>query len=333
MVVLVTGGAGYIGSHTCVELLEDGYEVIVVDDLSNSSKEVINRIELITGKCIGFFQCSILDETSLSRIFEENCIDAVIHFAGFKSIAESISNPLVYYHNNVTGTLMLCRVMKKHLVKQIVFSSSATVYGNPGTLPVTEDFPLYPSNPYGRSKVMIENILADLHDSDGMWKVSLLRYFNPIGAHSSGLIGEDPKGAPNNLMPYITQVASGRRKKLMVFGDDYDTVDGTGVRDYIHVVDLARAHVMAITNRSRRPGVDILNLGTGRGHSVLEVVRCFERMTGKSIPYEVVSRRSGDIAECYANARRAERELGWRAKRDIIDMCRDAWRFEKGFEE
>lgn len=328
MAILVTGGAGYIGSHTCVELLNRGHEVVVVDNLSNSSEEALTRVEKITGKKITFYKADILDKEALHTIFKENVIDSVIHFAGLKAVGESVKKPLEYYHNNICGTLVLCEVMRAHGVKKIVFSSSATVYGTPKTVPITEDFPLSTTNPYGSTKLMLEQILTDLNIADSKWNVILLRYFNPIGAHESGTIGEDPKGIPNNLVPYITQVAVGKLEKLSVFGDDYDTVDGTGVRDYIHVVDLAIGHVKAIEKLQEDKGVSIYNLGTGNGYSVLEMVKSFEKASGKKIPYVINPRRAGDIATCYADASKAKRELGWEAVRGLEKMCEDSWRWQ-----
>lgn len=328
MSILVTGGAGYIGSHTCVELLNAGYEVVIVDNLSNSKEEVVHRIEEISGKKCKFYKADLLDKCALELIFDENSIEAVIHFAGLKAVGESVEIPLRYYHNNITGTLVLCEVMKEHLVKRLVFSSSATVYGLPERVPISEDFPLSTTNPYGSTKLMIEYILKDLYASDNEWSISLLRYFNPIGAHESGKLGEDPNGIPNNLMPFITQVAIGKREKLSIFGDDYPTPDGTGVRDYIHVVDLAKGHLKALKKNAKITGVEAYNLGTGVGYSVLDIVKNFERATGEKIPYEIVSRRPGDIAMCYADPNKAKKELGWVAEKDIEDMCRDSWQWQ-----
>ncbi|MDF2512498.1 MAG: UDP-glucose 4-epimerase [Herbinix sp.] len=328
MTILVTGGAGYIGSHTCVELLNSGYDVVVVDNLCNSSEESLRRVKQITGKELTFYQVDLLDKEALTQVFQKEKVDAVIHFAGLKAVGESVAKPLEYYHNNVTGTLILCDVMRSFGVKDIVFSSSATVYGNPATVPIREDFPLSVTNPYGRTKLMLEEILRDLHVADSAWNVILLRYFNPIGAHSSGLIGEDPKGIPNNLAPYITQVASGKLEALGVFGDDYDTPDGTGVRDYIHVVDLAVGHVKAIEKLKADPGVRTYNLGTGCGYSVLDLLKAFSKACGKEIPYVIKPRRPGDIATCYADSTLSENELGWRAERGIEEMCKDAWRWQ-----
>ena len=327
--ILVTGGAGFIGSHTCVELLEAGYEVVIVDNFSNSKPEALNRIKKITGKDFAFYEADLLDLAAMEKIFEENKIDAVIHFAGLKAVGESVQKPVEYYHNNITGTLMLIKAMRKYGCKKIVFSSSATVYGPVNKAPYTEDMPTSATNPYGYTKVMIEQILRDVYVSDNDWSVSLLRYFNPIGAHKSGLIGEDPNGIPNNLLPYICQVAVGKLEKLGVFGDDYDTPDGTGVRDYIHVVDLALGHIKAINKVRNKTGVGIWNLGTGKGYSVLDVVNAFIKASGVNIPYEIKPRRAGDIAECYADPTKALNELGWKAERDISEMCEDSWRFIK----
>lgn len=330
MKILVTGGAGYIGSHTCVELLQAGHDVIVVDNLVNSKEEALKRVQKITGKKLTFHKVDLLDKEGLSAIFEKSSIEAVIHFAGLKAVGESVSIPLRYYHNNITGTLLLCEVMGKYKARNIVFSSSATVYGNPDKVPIKENFPLSATNPYGRSKLMIEEILRDLYCADESWNIALLRYFNPVGAHQSGQIGEDPNGIPNNLMPYISQVASGKRSELSVFGNDYPTPDGTGIRDYIHVVDLAIGHIKALEKLTSNPGVVTYNLGTGQGYSVLEVVSAFEQASGKSIPYKIVDRRPGDIASCYADTSKAERELNWSAEKDLGEMCRDAWRWQSG---
>jgi len=328
MPILVTGGAGYIGSHTCVELLHAGYDIVVVDSLSNSKPESLRRVKEITGKEFPFYQVDLLERDELESVFSTHSIDAVIHFAGLKAVGESVTVPLLYYHNNITGTLTLCDVMRKYGVKKMVFSSSATVYGMPERMPIVEDFPLRATNPYGRTKLMIEEILRDVYVSDHDWSIALLRYFNPIGAHPSGLIGEDPNGIPSNLMPYITQVAVGKLKELRVFGNDYPTVDGTGVRDYIHVVDLAIGHVKALEKVMSTTGVEAYNLGTGRGYSVLELVSAFEKVTGIKIPYKIVDRRPGDVAICYADPTKAKEELGWVATRDIEEMCRDAWRWQ-----
>lgn len=328
MAILVTGGAGYIGSHTCVELLNSGYDIVVVDNFSNSKPEALARVRGITGKDFKSYEVDLLDGERLERVFLENNIEAVIHFAGLKAVGESVSIPLKYYHNNITGTLILCEVMQKHGVKKIVFSSSATVYGVPEKVPMSEDQSLGATNPYGRTKLMIEEIMRDLYVSDPEWSIALLRYFNPIGAHHSGRIGEDPNGIPNNLMPYITQVAAGKLKQLSVFGSDYDTPDGTGVRDYIHVVDLAEGHLKALEKIMSTQGVEAYNLGTGQGYSVLEVVDAFEKASGKKIPYIQVDRRPGDIASCYADPAKAKRELGWEAKKGIEEMCADSWRWQ-----
>lgn len=329
MSILVTGGAGYIGSHTCVELLNAGYEVVVVDNLCNSSVESIKRVEEITGKKIKFYEVDLLDRKELENVFDTEDITSVIHFAGLKAVGESVEKPLEYYYNNITGTLILCDVMRNHHVKDIVFSSSATVYGNPKTVPIKEDFPLSVTNPYGRTKLMLEEILRDFYVADKEWNIILLRYFNPIGAHKSGRIGEDPKGIPNNLTPYITQVAVGKLKEVGVFGNDYNTPDGTGVRDYIHVVDLAIGHVKAIEKLKEKKGVLTYNLGTGHGYSVLDMIHAFEKACDKKIPYQIKERRAGDIAECYADASLAAKELGWRAEREVDEMCEDAWRWQK----
>ena len=329
MSILITGGAGYIGSHTCVELLNTGYDVVVVDNLSNSKPESLKRIQEITGKSLKFYNVDILNKEKLEEVFNENEIEAVIHFAGLKAVGESVELPISYYHNNITGTLILCEVMKKHNVKKIVFSSSATVYGMNNKSPLTEDLPLSATNPYGWTKLMIEQILRDIYISDKEWSVSILRYFNPIGAHESGKIGEDPNGIPNNLMPYITQVAIGKMDKLNIFGNDYDTHDGTGVRDYIHVVDLAKGHLKALNKILDTTGIDTYNLGTGIGYSVLDVVKSFEKATGIKIPYKITNRRPGDIAICYADPTKAYNELGWKAEKNLEDMCRDAWRWQK----
>lgn len=328
--ILLTGGAGYIGSHTAVELLEAGYEVICVDNCYNSSPDALKRVEKITGKTVKFYQDDILDADAMHRIFAENKIDAVIHFAGLKAVGESVSIPLKYYHNNISGTVVLCEAMQKAGVKCIVFSSSATVYGLPKSLPIREDFPLSATNPYGRTKLMIEEILRDLAVSDPEWSISILRYFNPVGAHKSGQIGESPRGIPNNLMPYIAQVATGKLTKLRVFGNDYPTPDGTGVRDYIHVTDLALGHLAALKRALTKTGVDVYNLGTGNGYSVLQLLKAFEKAANKTIPYEIVERRPGDIAACYADASKAKAELGWQATRGVDEMCEDVWRWQSG---
>lgn len=327
MKILVTGGIGYIGSHTCVELLKQGMEVVVFDNLYNAKIDVVDKIKEITGKEITFYQADMRDKESMRPIFEENKIDAVIHFAGLKAVGESVEKPLLYYQNNITGTLNLCELMKEYDCKKMIFSSSATVYGAPKTVPIKEDFPLHTTNPYGTTKLMLEQILTDFCKADPDWHVILLRYFNPIGAHESGLIGESPNGIPNNLMPYITQVAIGKLPYLRVFGDDYDTPDGTGVRDYIHVVDLAKGHVNAVEAIMQKSGVSIYNLGTGIGYSVLDIVKTFEKANGITIPYQIQGRRAGDIAVCYANAQKAYEELGWKAEYDLERMCKDAWYF------
>lgn len=328
LAVLITGGAGYIGSHTCVEMLEEGYEIIVLDNFMNSKPEVINRIEKITGKNVKVYQVDLLDEAYVERVFSENKIEAVIHFAGYKAVGESVKQPLRYYYNNLMSTIILCEVMKRHDVKKLVFSSSATVYGNHNRLPISEDFPLSAVNPYGRTKLMIEDMLRDLYESDNSWSISLLRYFNPIGAHSSGMIGEDPYGIPNNLMPYIAQVAVGKLKELNIFGNQYPTKDGTGVRDYIHVVDLAMGHIHALRKVLKTTGVDAYNLGTGKGYSVLEMVTEFEKASGKKINYKIVSPRRGDAAICYAEPFKAQLELGWVAEKSLKEMCEDTWRWQ-----
>ncbi len=326
--ILVTGGAGYIGSHTCLELLNDNYETVVLDNLSNSSEESLRRVQDITGKTLEFVNGDIRDRALLDSLFQKHDFESVIHFAGLKAVGESCEIPLDYYDNNVYGTIVLCQAMQAANVKSIVFSSSATVYGDPATLPITEDFPLSATNPYGRSKLIVEEVLEDLYKSDNDWSIALLRYFNPAGAHSSGRIGEDPNDIPNNLMPYVTQVAIGKLEKLRVFGNDYPTVDGTGVRDYIHVVDLSIGHVRAIEKLRTTKGVNTWNLGVGKGYSVLEMVAAFEQASGKNVPYEVTPRRSGDIAACYANPDKALQELGWKAERGLEEMVTDAWRWQ-----
>jgi len=328
MNILVTGGAGYIGSHTTLLLLEAGYDVIVFDNFCNASKESIRRVEVLTGKKVTLIEGDICHRSDLEALFSAHKIDAVIHFAGLKAVGESVEQPLRYYENNVCGTLQLCEVMAENGCKSIVFSSSATVYGDPATTPIKENFPLSATNPYGRSKLMVEEILRDLHVADSSWKIVLLRYFNPVGAHESGMIGEDPNGIPNNLMPFIAQTAVGKREKLSVFGNDYDTPDGTGVRDYIHVVDLAEGHLKALEKMSDLKGVLTVNLGTGRGYSVLEMVKAFEKASGQEVPYVIAPRRSGDIAKCYADPSYAKEVLGWEAKRGIDEMCADTWRWQ-----
>lgn len=328
MTILVTGGAGYIGTHTVVELLNAGSEVIVLDNLSNSSIEALNRVERITGKSVTFYQGDILNKALLQKVFSDHSIDAVIHFAGLKAVGESVAKPLKYYENNVTGTLILCQVMAEFKVKNLVFSSSATVYGDPASLPITEDFPTGATNPYGQSKLMVEHILADLHHSDPSWNIARLRYFNPVGTHASGLIGEDPNDIPNNLMPFIAQVAVGKREALSVFGNDYPTHDGTGVRDYIHVVDLAIGHLKALEKLATKPGLVTYNLGTGQGYSVLDMVKAFEKACGKSIAYQIAPRRPGDIAACYANPDHAKTDLGWQATHSLEDMANSSWHWQ-----
>ena len=328
MTILVTGGAGYIGTHTVVELLNAGSEVIVLDNLSNSSIEALNRVEQITGKTVTFYQGDILNKALLQKVFSDHAIDSVIHFAGLKAVGESVAKPLKYYENNVTGTLILCQVMAEFKVKNLVFSSSATVYGDPASLPITEDFPTGATNPYGQSKLMVERILADLHHSDPSWNIARLRYFNPVGAHASGLIGEDPNDIPNNLMPFIAQVAVGKRPALSVFGHDYPTHDGTGVRDYIHVVDLANGHLKALEKLATRPGLVTYNLGTGQGYSVLDMVKAFEKACGKAIAYQIAPRRPGDIAACYADPTHAREDLGWQDIHTLEDMANSSWHWQ-----
>lgn len=328
MRILVTGGTGYVGSHTCVELLKAGHDVVAIDNLSNSSPIVLDRIEKICNRRPAFHEVDVRNRDRVAEILAEYAIEAVIHFAGLKAVGESVVQPLRYYDNNVTGSLVLIDAMAEAGVRSLVFSSSATVYGDPHSVPIHEDFPLSATNPYGRSKLMIEEILRDLSRADDSWHIALLRYFNPVGAHESGLIGEDPGGIPNNLMPYISQVAVGRRPELQIFGGDYPTPDGTGVRDYIHVVDLACGHIAALEWLQRRKGVHTFNLGTGHGTSVLEVVSAFEAASGRSVPYSVVDRRPGDIAQCFADASRAEQEFTWKAQRGIMEMCRDAWNWQ-----
>ncbi len=327
--ILVTGGAGYIGSHTCVALIQAGYEVLVLDNFSNSKPESLQRVAAITGKTVPLVRGDVRDRLVLRDIFRTHAIDGVIHFAGLKSVGESVEQPLTYYDNNVSGSVILAEVMAEFGINMLVFSSSATVYGDPASLPIREDFPLGATNPYGGSKLMVEQIYTDLATSDGAWRIALLRYFNPVGAHLSGTIGEDPSGIPNNLMPYISQVAVGRREQLTVFGNDYPTVDGTGVRDYIHVMDLAEGHVKALAWLQNQTGVHVFNLGTGRGYSVLEMVKAFELASGCPVKYGIAPRRAGDIAEVYADPAKAELELGWKAGCDIEDMCRDTWNWQK----
>lgn len=330
--IIVTGGAGYIGSHTCLELLNAGYSVTVLDNLCNSSQESIRRVEELTGREINFFKADLLDLKDVETAFSKtDPADGVIHFAGLKAVGESMEKPLEYYQNNITGTLNLCQVMETHGLKNIIFSSSATVYGDPDSVPITEEFPRRPAtNPYGRTKAMIEDILHDIYLADKEWNVGLLRYFNPVGAHKSGKIGEDPGGIPNNLMPYISQVAVGGLRSLPVFGNDYPTPDGTCIRDFIHVVDLALGHIKALEKLGSKPGVVTYNLGTGKGHSVLEMIKAFAKATDREIPYQFAPRRSGDIAQCYADPSLAKKELGWQAKRGVDEMCKDAWRWQSG---
>lgn len=329
MPILVTGGAGYIGSHTCVELIDNGYEVVVLDNLSNSKPEVLNRIAEVSGQSVRFYQGDVCDKHILNQVFAAHSIDAVVHFAGVKAVGESVEKPIKYYQNNVAGTLTLLEVMREFGVNRIVFSSSATVYGDPREVPIKEDFPVGPVNPYGRSKLMVEDILRDQCTADPSFGACLLRYFNPIGAHASGRMGEDPSGIPNNLMPFVTQVAVGKRSLLQVFGNDYDTPDGTGVRDYIHVVDLALGHVKALMWQQESSGIGVFNLGTGKGVSVLELINAFAVATGINIPYEIAPRREGDVALCFADANKAKNELHWEARRGLLEMCQDAWRWQK----
>ena len=330
MKILVTGGAGYIGSHTVVELLNSGYEVVVVDNLSNSSEKSLKRVEKITGKSVSFYKCDILDRAGLNKVLDKEKADACIHFAGLKAVGESVAKPWEYYENNIAGTLTLVDVLRNHGIKNIIFSSSATVYGDPAFIPITEECPKgVCTNPYGWTKSMLEQILTDIQKADPEWNVILLRYFNPIGAHKSGLIGENPNGIPNNLMPYITQVAVGKREKLTVYGNDYDTHDGTGVRDYIHVVDLAKGHVKALEKIKEKAGLKVYNLGTGVGYSVLDIVKNFEEATGVKIPYVIGDRRPGDIATCYSSAEKAKEELNWVAENGIKEMCADSWNWQK----
>ena len=329
MAILLPGGAGYIGSHTAVELLNSGKEIIIVDNFSNSKPEVIDKIKKITGKDFKFYELDYLNREKLEKVFKENKIDAVLNFAGFKAVGESVEKPLEYYHNNITGCLILLETMRKYNVKKFIFSSSATVYGEPEKIPLTEECRTGgTTNPYGTSKLFIEQILKDLYKSDNTWDICILRYFNPVGAHESGLIGEEPKGVPNNLMPYVARVAAGTLKELSVFGNDYDTPDGTGVRDYIHVVDLAKGHVCALEKLDKeQKGLFIYNLGTGKGYSVLDMVKAFEKSTGRKVPYKIVERREGDIATCYADPKKAREELGWVATKTLDDMCRDSWNY------
>lgn len=326
--ILVTGGAGFIGSHTCIELLNAGHEVVVLDNLCNSSSKSLEIVERETNKTLHFYEVDIRDEKQLEKIFDDEKVEGVIHFAGLKAVGESSIIPLDYYDNNIAGTLNLLKVMKNHNCKNIIFSSSATVYGSPKTVPIKENFPLSVTNPYGRTKLMLEEILTDLYNSDNEWNIVLLRYFNPIGAHVSGDLGEDPKGVPNNLLPYITQVAVGKLERVGVFGNDYDTEDGTGVRDYIHVVDLAKGHVAALQKLATGSGLSIYNLGTGKGYSVLDMIKNMSEVVGFDISYQILPRRKGDIATCYADASKAKEELGWEAKYDIYRMCQDSWRWQ-----
>ena len=330
--VLVTGGAGYIGSHTCIELLNAGYQVVVVDNLCNSSQESLKRVAEIVGcDALPFYPVDIRDKKALSHVFNQYAIDSVIHFAGLKAVGESVQKPVAYYDNNVSGTVALLEVMQQHKVQQLVFSSSATVYGDPHTVPIQEQFPRSATNPYGRSKLIIEDILIDVHQAEPDWHIALLRYFNPVGAHSSGRIGEDPRGVPNNLMPYVARVAVGTYPSLSVFGDDYPTVDGTGVRDYIHVVDLAKGHVAALNafQNPQAPHLLTVNLGTGQGYSVLEMIQAFERASQKNIPYKIVARRAGDVAACFADPNLAKQLLGWQAEKNLLDMCEDVWPWQQ----
>ena len=327
--ILITGGAGYIGSHTCVEFLDAGYDIVVLDNLCNSSPKSLERVRELTGRDFPFVRGDIRDRATLDTLFRDHDIDAVIHFAGLKAVGESVGKPLLYYDNNIAGSVTLFEAMQAAGVKTVVFSSSATVYGDPHSVPIREDFPVgATTNPYGRSKLIIEQILGDVAASDPDWRIALLRYFNPVGAHKSGRIGEDPRGIPNNLMPYISQVAVGRREHLNVFGNDYPTPDGTGVRDYIHVVDLSLGHVKAVEKLTGGPGVRIWNLGTGQGYSVVEMAKAFEKASGRPVPYRFVPRRAGDIAQCYADPAKAERELGWKAQRGLDEMCEDTWRWQ-----
>ena len=327
--ILITGGAGYIGSHTCVELLDAGYDLVVIDNFSNSKPAVLDRVAQISGRAPTFMEVDIRDRGALRDVFRAHDIDAVIHFAGLKAVGESVAQPLRYYDNNISGSIALFEVMAESGVKTLVFSSSATVYGDPHSVPIREDFPLSATNPYGRSKLMLEEILRDLFRSDESWRIALLRYFNPVGAHASGMIGGDPNGIPNNLMPYIAQVAIGKLAQLPVFGDDYPTPDGTGVRDYIHVVDLARGHLAALKALVGQPGVMTVNLGTGQGYSVLDMIRAFEQASGRPVPYRIAARRPGDVAQCYADASLADYLLGWRAERGLEAMCCDSWRWQE----
>lgn len=328
MKILVTGGAGYIGTHTCIELIKAGYEIVVVDNLCNSSLEALKRVEKLSASNIPFYKVDVRDKTALTQVFEQHDFDGVIHFAGLKAVGESVDMPIEYYNTNVGGTFILAEVMRNFNCKTFVFSSSATVYGDPHTVPIKEHFPLSVTNPYGRSKLMVEEFLQDVFVADGSWHIALLRYFNPVGADKSGLIGEDPNGIPNNLMPYISQVAVGKLENLRIFGDDYDTPDGTGVRDYIHVVDLAKGHIKALQVIKDKAQVLTVNLGTGNGYSVLDMIKSFEKVSGKKVPYQIVNRRSGDIAICYADPSYAAEKLGWKAEYELDEMCEDAWRWQ-----
>ncbi|MBU6134383.1 UDP-glucose 4-epimerase GalE [Clostridium tertium] len=328
MAILITGGLGYIGSHTAIELLNNGYEIVIADNLYNSKLDVLDKIKKITNKIPKFYKIDLLDEQAVESIFKENDIEAIIHFAAFKAVGESCTMPIEYYHNNITSTLVVLKAMKKYKVKKFVFSSSATVYGDAKSMPIKEDFPLSVTNPYGRTKLMIEDILRDTYKADSSWGITILRYFNPIGAHESGEIGENPNGIPNNLMPYITKVAAGELKELEIFGDDYKTKDGTGVRDFIHVVDIARGHIKALESLKNKSGIFTYNLGTGNGYSVLEIVKTFEKVNNIQIPYRIVDRREGDIAICYADSSKSNRELGWVAEKSLEEMCKDSWRWQ-----
>ncbi|MCC0697512.1 UDP-glucose 4-epimerase GalE [Clostridioides sp. ES-S-0048-02] len=328
MAVLVAGGAGYIGSHTAIELLESGYEVVIVDNLSNSNSIVVDRIRELSGKQVKFYNIDITNKNEMHTVFKENNIESIIHFAALKAVGESVEKPIEYYSNNLISTLNLFELMREYGVKKFVFSSSATVYGDPHTCPILEDFPLSVTNPYGRTKLMIEQMLVDISKADKSLDIALLRYFNPVGAHKSGRIGEEPNGIPSNLMPYITKIAVGKLKELSVYGNDYPTHDGTGVRDYIHVLDLAAGHVKALQKLEENPGLVVYNLGTGKGYSVLDLVKAFSKASGKEIPYKIVGRRAGDVAMCYADSSKAEKELGWKAKYELEEMCQDSWRWQ-----
>lgn len=329
MTIFISGGLGYIGSHTAIELLNYGYEVIIADNLCNTKEVVLDKIRKLTGRNPKFYKIDLLNEESVEKIFEENNIDATIHFAAYKSVGESCNMPIEYYHNNITSTVVILKMMKKYNVKNFVFSSSATVYGDAEVMPIKEDYPLSATNPYGRTKLMIEDILKDVYASDNSWNIAILRYFNPVGAHKSGEIGEDPNGIPNNLMPYIMKVAIGELEELSVFGNDYNTIDGTGIRDYIHVVDLAKGHIKALEKLNTNSGLVTYNLGTGKGYSVLDLVKAFSKASEKEIPYKIIGRRQGDIAICYADPSKANNELGWKADKSIEEMCEDSWRWQK----